>query len=200
MSIRGRASEPSDAGYASIEHTADIGVRAWGLTPAAAFAAAARGMYAITLGRDPADVAGPTVERSVTVSGDTWSDLLVSWLVELLFRFSVEGLVAKACDFTECVPPRCSATVYGVVLEDEDAAEGVEIKAVTYHQLDVASCPRARRFRYSSTSEWVRERERKSAAKLAQCAAPTRRGPLGTAHKLHGWHAGAGVNHLPTRP
>ncbi len=131
----------NDAGYAIVEHTADVGVRAWGPTPAAAFAAAAQGMYAITLGRDPADVTGPRVARSVTVYGDTWPDLLVNWLAELLFRFSVEGLAAQACDIAACVPPQCSATVHGVILEDEDAAEGVEIKAVTYHQLDVAVTP-----------------------------------------------------------
>lgn len=141
MTNDGQAPDSSDAGYAIVEHTADVGVQAWGPTPAAAFAAAARGMYAITLGGDPADVTGPRVERTVTVSGDTWPDLLINWLVELLFQFSVEGLVAQACDIGACAPPQCSAAVYGVLLEDDDAAEGVEVKAVTYHQLDVAVSP-----------------------------------------------------------
>ena len=141
MANDGQAPEASGARYAIVEHTADVGVRAWGPTPAAAFAAAAQGMYAITLGRDPADVTGPRVERTVTVSGDTWPDLLVNWLAELLFRFSVEGLVVQEYDIGTCAPPRCAATVYGILLEDEDAAEGVEIKAVTYHELDVTVSP-----------------------------------------------------------
>ncbi len=137
----GCASPPSDSGYARIEHTADVGVRAWGPTPAAAFAAAARGMYAISLGKDPGGITGPADEQPVAVDGDTWLDLLVNWLAELLFRFSVDGLVVRAFDIAECAPPRCSATAIGVVLEDEDAVEGVEIKAVTYHQLEVTVLP-----------------------------------------------------------
>ena len=137
----GCAPARGDSGYTRIEHTADVGVRAWGPTPAAAFAAAARGMYAITLGADPGGVTGPAVEQPVAVDGDTWSDLLVNWLAELLFRFSVEGLVVRAFDIADCAPPRCSARAIGVVLEDEGAVEGVEIKAVTYHQLEVAVLP-----------------------------------------------------------
>ena len=137
----GRPPAPGDAGYARVEHTADVGVRAWGPTPAAAFAAAARGMYAITLGGDPAGATGPAVEQPVAVAGDTWPDLLVNWLAELLFRFSVEGLVVRECCLAACAPPRCTATVCGVLLDDDDAVEGVEIKAVTYHQLEVAVLP-----------------------------------------------------------
>ena len=98
-------------------------------------------MYEISLGGDPAGVTGPSDEQPVAVDGETWPDLLVNWLAELLFRFSVDGLVVRAFDVAECAPPRCSATAIGVVLEDEDAVEGVEIKAVTYHQLEVTVLP-----------------------------------------------------------
>jgi len=120
-----------------LEHTADVGVRAWGTTPAAAFAAAARGMYAITLGRDPAAASGPSASYAVSVSGATWADLLVNWLAELLFQFSVEGLVGQDFEISECDPPRCTAQVAGCILEDEDQVESGEIKAVTYHHLEV---------------------------------------------------------------
>ena len=134
---KGRTRAGSAAGYAFSEHTADIGVRAWGPAPGAAFAQAARGMYAIMLGKDPAAATGPSVERAVSVSGETWADRLVNWLAELLFQFSVEGLVAQECDVSACAPPRCAATVAGIVLEDEAQVEGGEIKAVTYHRLEI---------------------------------------------------------------
>ena len=137
MSTRGGLPEARDSGYTILEHTADVGLRAWGPTPAAAFAAAASGMYALTVGRDPAEASGTKATLTVSVSGAAWADLLVNWLAELLFQFSVEGLVGQAFDFSACTPPRCSATVTGITLEDEEQVEGGEIKAVTYHHLEV---------------------------------------------------------------
>ena len=90
---------PHESGFALLDHTADIGVRAWGPTPAAAFNAAAQGMYAIALGGDVAGATGPAIERTIAVSGDTWPDLLVNWLAELLYLLSVEGLVARTSNF-----------------------------------------------------------------------------------------------------
>lgn len=141
MNPKDSSQEVSDAGYVFLEHTADVGLRAWGPTPSAAFAAVARGMYAITLGRDPADASGTKATYTVSVSGATWADLLVNWLAELLFQFSVEGLVGQAFDFSACAPPRCSAQVTGCILDDEDEVGGGEIKAVTYHRLAVEVQP-----------------------------------------------------------
>ncbi len=133
MNTRGSSLEASDAGYVFLEHTADVGLRAWGPTPAAA----ARSMYALTLGRDPAEASGTKATYTISVSGATWADLLVNWLAELLFQFSVEGLVGQTFDFSACAPPHCSATVTGIAIEDEEQVEGGEIKAVTYHHLEV---------------------------------------------------------------
>lgn len=137
MNTEGNAIKAGETGYAFVEHTADVGVKAWGPTPAAAFAAAARGMYAISLGSDPAKARGPSALLTVSVRGATWADLLVNWLAELLFEFSVEGLVGQAFDLATCAPPLCSAQVTGCILDDEGLLGGVEIKAVTYHNLEI---------------------------------------------------------------
>ena len=50
MSANDGAPAANDVGFAFLEHTADVGVKAWGPDPGAAFAAATRGMYAIILG------------------------------------------------------------------------------------------------------------------------------------------------------
>ena len=141
MSTRGGLPEARDSGYRFLEHTADVGLKAWGPTPAVAFAAAARGMYALTLGRDPAEASGTKATLTVSVSGTTWADLLVNWLAELLFQFSVEGLVGQAFDFSACAPPLCSAHVTGCILDEEGLVEGGEIKAVTYHNLEIEIQP-----------------------------------------------------------
>ncbi len=131
----------STSGFAILEHTADVGVTAWGPEPSAAFAAAARGMFAIMLGGEPSDRTGPATEYTVEVAGDSWPDLLVNWLADLLFLMSVEDVVAQAYEFAACAPPSCSAKVTGILLEDSDVSGIGEIKAVTYHQLKVEIKP-----------------------------------------------------------
>ena len=132
-----------DAGYTLLEHTADAGVIAWGKAPSDAFAQAARGMLGIMLGPDPSAsrVAGRPSALDVAVEGQDWDDLLVNWLAALLFHIEVDRFVAQRMRFKECAPPRCSATVEGICLDDPSALAGVGIKAVTYHQLEVQITP-----------------------------------------------------------
>jgi len=132
-----------DAGYTFLEHTADVGVIAWGRAPAEAFAQAAHGMLAIMLGGDPAawTAAGCRTMLEVATTGQNWDDLLVNWLVALLFHFEVDHFVAQHMHFKECAPPHCAATVAGVCIDDPTTIAGVGIKAVTYHQLDVQITP-----------------------------------------------------------
>jgi SHS2 domain-containing protein len=132
-----------DAGYTLLEHTADAGVIAWGEAPADAFAQAARGMVAIMLGADPWAwrAAGRRSALDVAVEGQGWDDLLVNWLVALLFHVEVDRFVPQHVRFKACAPPRCAAIVVGVYLDDPAALAGVGIKAVTYHQLDVRITP-----------------------------------------------------------
>lgn len=139
MDTEGKEREPGNghSGFSFLEHTADVGVRAWGSTPGAAFAAAANGMYAIMLGGENSHPAGPVAEFRIDVSGDTWPDLLVNWLAELLYLFSVDGLVAHSCDFVVCGPPECIAAVTGSVLDEDCQVAGGEIKAVTYHHMEI---------------------------------------------------------------
>ena len=128
-----------EAGYRLLEHTADVGVSAWGPDPGRAFAEAARGMFAVILGEDPATWAGSGrgVALEVVAHGDDWPALLVNWLAELLFHFEVENLVPQRIAVSTCAPPRCAARVEGVYADDPSQLGGVAIKAVTYHQLAV---------------------------------------------------------------
>ena len=138
------AAEPApSAGYEIFDHTADVGVRAWGADPAEAFARAARGMLSVILGEDPAvwRAAGSAGDVTVAVAGAGWDDLLVNWLAELLFYVDVEAFVPRGFRFERCAPPRCVATLTGLRLHHPEQAAGVAVKAVTYHQLRVDVAP-----------------------------------------------------------
>ena len=127
------------SGYRIIEHTADAGIVAWGPDPQSAFAEAARGMFAIALGQDPQawQGSGRSQTLEVEVEGQSWDELLVNWLAELIFHFDVDEFVPRQISFDECAPPRCSAHLAGFRLDDPEEAGGVGVKAVTYHQLSV---------------------------------------------------------------
>lgn len=136
-------SAEAERGYKLLDHTADAGVLAWGPSPEAAFGEAARGMFAIVLGAEaPTFAQGHTLDTlNVCVEGATWDTLLVNWLAELVFHFDVDGFVPTEITFDECAPPRCTATLTGIYMNDPKEAGGVGIKAVTYHQLSVEVTP-----------------------------------------------------------
>ncbi|MFL5734565.1 MAG: archease [Chloroflexia bacterium] len=132
-----------NAGYRLLEHTADAGLVAWGLDPAEAFSQAVWGMFEVVLGDEPRRAPQPadlhTLE--VQVEGQTWDDMLVNWLAELVYHFDVDGFVPVGISFSDCAPPRCEAQLTGWQLADPDEAAGVCIKAITYHQLSVQVTP-----------------------------------------------------------
>jgi SHS2 domain-containing protein len=132
-----------DAGYAVFDHTADIGLMAWGPDPPAAFVQAAWGMFAMMLGTDPMRVraAGRRTVLDVRVRGADWDDLLVNWLAELLLQFEVSRFIPRRMTVEQCTPPLCIVHVAGTCLRSPRAIAGVGIKAITYHQLDVQVAP-----------------------------------------------------------
>jgi SHS2 domain-containing protein len=127
-----------ETGYRLLDHTADVGVEAWGPTPADAFAEAARGVFAVVLDADPgALVGGGPATFEVDIEAHGWPGLLVNWLSEFLFLLDTESFVPHTFRFRRCEPTICSATVDGVRISDPAQASGTAVKAVTYHQLRV---------------------------------------------------------------
>lgn len=125
--------ERSQAGFEAVEHTADEAIRAWGPDLAALLAAAARGMFAVI-----ADVQAvrPLRERRVEVRADTREALLHDWLEELNGLHQVEGELY--CEFdVETDGRRATATVRGEAIDPRRHGLRGEIKAVTWHDLEL---------------------------------------------------------------
>lgn len=119
--------------YEFIDHTGDIGIRVRGATPAELFAVAARGLYDILV--DAPDVRAQR-EEEIVVEGETDADLLRAWLAELLYRFSVDGLIF--CEFKiELAEGRLRAKARGEKMNPARHGMRTELKAVTYHALSV---------------------------------------------------------------
>lgn len=121
--------------YEIIEHTADIGVKAYGNTLSEAFSHAAQGMFDIIT--DTSQIESKGTYR-IELSAETLEELLVDWLGELLFLQGARNLVFG--DFNVTVDEKnskLSANVSGEELDSEKHTIGTEIKAVTYHMLEI---------------------------------------------------------------
>ena len=117
-----------------IEHTADIGVRAYGKTLPEAFANAAYGMFSIMADLEEVREID---SRRVEVNADDIEGLLFEWLNSLLYYFDVEGLLFKRFDITELGDKRLVADCSGEKYDPSRHHIKLGVKSATYHMLSV---------------------------------------------------------------
>ena len=122
--------------YELIDHTADVGIKAYGKTLAEAFENAAKAMFDIITDKSEIENIG---QYDIKLEAENLEELLVDWLSELLYLHSAQNLVFgffKIVDFDD-KKPRLHAHVFGEKLNISKHKIGTEIKAVTYHMLEV---------------------------------------------------------------
>ncbi len=119
--------------YSQFDHTADIGLEAWGKDLEEAFREAARGMFDVITDVNTIE-ARSSVE--VKVTGDSLEMLLVDFLSELVFLFEVRGMVFGEFDVT-IEGLTLTAVCRGEPLDMEKHPQGSAVKAVSYHDISV---------------------------------------------------------------
>ena len=117
-----------------IEHTADIGLKAFGRNLAEAFANAAYGMFSIMT---ELEKVREVESRRVKVSADDIEGLLFEWLNSLLYYFDVEMLLFKRFDIIEFGETRLVADCYGEKYDASRHQIKIGVKSATYHTLEV---------------------------------------------------------------
>lgn len=119
--------------YELIDHTADVGIRVEAPTAAALFETAARALTELVT---DVEAVMPRLERTVELQEQSLDVLLVSWLQELLYLLDTEGLAFSR--FQVSVDgTRLHAALWGEPFDPELHPSKSDIKAVTYHQLQV---------------------------------------------------------------
>jgi len=113
-----------------LEHTADMGLRAFGRELADVYANAGRGMLSLLVERS--DVR-PVLEESLDVAADDAVSLLVKWLHEILYRFEVSGTVYCDVKVEALSRWRIRGMLVGERFDPARHRLGAEIKAVTWH-------------------------------------------------------------------
>lgn len=115
------------------EHTADIGVRAYGRTLEELFINAARAHYEVQGRFDLADRRMLKVELTAT----SLDELFVRWLSELLFHLSADGVCFTHFRLQFAGEQKLTVQMEGGAVDFSRSEVFEEVKAVTYHQLSV---------------------------------------------------------------
>lgn len=122
--------------FETIDHTADLGIRAYGTDLKQLFENAAYGMFELLWG-------GAEIEQLQGVQVDICSDdlpgLLVDWLSEINYLHATDRLIYSRVRIDE-LDAKAGSLRAELAGEPYDASRHLlhtEIKAVTYHELDV---------------------------------------------------------------
>lgn len=137
-SLYGKVME-SQKGYTFLEHVADAYIAAYGKDLAEAFENAAVAMFDVMTDVEKVD---PEVEDYVEVSGEDEYSLLYNWLEALLVKAEIEGMLYSKFKIMELGKSnggfRLKAKIWGEKLNPEKHLQKVGVKAVTYHQMEIA--------------------------------------------------------------
>ena len=117
-----------------IEHTADVGLVAYGKSLAEAFANAAYGLFSLIV--EPNKVK-EMESRKVTVQAQDAEGLLFNWINELIYIFEVERLLFKSFDITKFTDHSLEATCRGEKYDPSRHQLKTGVKSATYHMLKV---------------------------------------------------------------
>ena len=118
------------AGWEHFEVEADVGVRGWGDSRAAAVAQATLGVFALLV--DPAEVE-PREVREVRAQAEGPEALLVTWIDECLYVHDIEGFVVREVEMTVCSDTLAHGLLRGEPLDPARHRVGTVVKGATYH-------------------------------------------------------------------
>ncbi len=122
--------------YKLIDHTADFGIHVFGSDLQELFSNAAFAMFDIITDIGTLKAAD---EKKIHVTGDDWPDLMVNWLREMLFLWTGRELLVKKADILSISEYQLMAVITADPYDPDRHLVNNEIKAVTYHQIQVNS-------------------------------------------------------------
>ena len=128
------AAKPVTKSFEIIDHTADVGIVAYGADLKQAFVNAAKGMTSLVI--DLRDVRAST-RRKVEVTAAGIENLLVDWLNELIYLFDTENFLGKKFQIEELDDQHLIATISGEEVDHKRHRIRRGVKATTYHMLEI---------------------------------------------------------------
>ena len=120
--------------YEVFEHTADIGMHAYGMTLRELFIHAAQGMESLLV--DPVQVRS-AVSRNISAEGHDPISLLIAWLDELIFLFDTEYLLFRDFEIETITETQIVGRASGEKYDPQRHDLSSAIKAVTWHEAEI---------------------------------------------------------------
>lgn len=120
--------------YETFDHTADLGVIIFGQTYIELFANAAYALFDLLtkLSEVKEEISYP-----MEIEAADREDLLVRFLSELLYLFASKNYLCKRVSFLTCKEKSLKAETWGEHFDPQRHEIKTEIKAITYHQLEI---------------------------------------------------------------
>src|SRR6266849_8696129 len=122
---------PSQKPYEVFEHTADIGLHAYGDTLAELFIHAAQGMESLMV---PLEQVCIQVSHEIVVDGHDSVSLLITLLNELIFLFDTEYLIFREFNIDDLSETHLKGHASGEPYDAQRHDLSSAIKAVTWHE------------------------------------------------------------------
>ena len=126
--------DPVKPDFTLLDHTADLGIQVCGRDLRTLFEVAAKSMMYIMIKGKPAE---STKTFNLSVEGYDLADLMVRWLGEILYLFEGEHKLVTGVDVNAVSHSRVDATLETVSFNTNLHEILCEIKAVTFHQIEV---------------------------------------------------------------
>jgi SHS2 domain-containing protein len=117
-----------------LEHTADIGFRAWGATREEMFANAALALESVAVQLDAVEEKFP---YPIAAAGDDEESLLVNWLSEVLYYLDGRRVAMRRFQVEHLDAHRASGKAFGEPRDPVRHPAKLIVKGVTYHQLRI---------------------------------------------------------------
>ena len=118
------------------EHTADIGINVYGRTMRDIFINSAKGMFEIIAGKN-SRLVKDSFSYKINVQAEDLEDLLVAWLNELLYISEIKLVILNQFKIKELSYHHIEAEVEGIKINRLNHKIDKEVKAVTYHCLEI---------------------------------------------------------------
>ena len=124
-------------GFEEFDHTADVGIRIYAASFEELLVNAARGMFSLILPEERRGYSPSTTLKEINTSAEEKDMLLQQWLSELLYIHSVEKLIPSGDAQIDLQGYYLRGIVPFMVMDGQMISDATEIKAVTFHDLEV---------------------------------------------------------------
>jgi len=115
-----------------IDHTADVGIIAYGADVKDLFSNAALALFSLITELESIE---EKLHFDLKVSSEDRDSLLVEWLNELIYLFDVEHILFNRFDIESLTHNQLKAVCYGETFDPVKHKIKMGIKAATYHML-----------------------------------------------------------------